>query len=103
MSMQRPQPNNMSLVFSVTIREPSYFAICSLPVLVEEFEPLILKSSVLPLLSISPTFYEQLLHQNPFAKKITNPNCKHIKGAQKKLSYEKVAHKILMKLTPFGA
>jgi hypothetical protein len=35
------------------------------------------------LVSISPTFYEQLLHQNPFAKKISNPNCKHIKAAQK--------------------
>jgi hypothetical protein len=27
--------------------------------------------------------YEQLLPQNPYAKKITNPNCKHIKAAQK--------------------
>jgi hypothetical protein len=35
--------------------------------------------------SISPTFDEQLLHQNPFAKKITNPNCKHIKGSQRTL------------------
>jgi hypothetical protein len=33
------------------------------------------------LVSISPTFYEQLLRQNPFAKKIKNPNCKHIKAA----------------------
>jgi hypothetical protein len=32
-------------------------------------------------------------------QKITNPNCKHIKAAQK-LSYEKAAHKILVKLTP---
>jgi hypothetical protein len=52
--------------------------------------------------SISPTFYEQLLCKNPFAKKITNPNCKYIKAAQKKLSYEKAAHKILVKLTPGG-
>ncbi len=36
------------------------------------------------LVSISPTFYKQLLHQKPF-KKITNPNCKHIKGAQRTL------------------
>jgi hypothetical protein len=50
--------------------------------------------------SISPTFYEQLLCQNPFAQKITNPNCKHIKAAQKPL-YKK-AHKILVKLTPGG-
>jgi hypothetical protein len=28
-----------------------------------------------------------------------NPNCKHIKAVQK-LSYEKAAHKILVKLTP---
>jgi hypothetical protein len=34
--------------------------------------------------SISPTFYEQLLRQNPFAKKLgTNPTYKHIKAAQK--------------------
>jgi hypothetical protein len=32
--------------------------------------------------SISPTFYEQLLRQNSFRQKITNPNCKHIKGVQ---------------------
>jgi hypothetical protein len=30
-------------------------------------------------LSISPTFYSQLLRQNPFAKKLQNPNCKHTK------------------------
>jgi hypothetical protein len=38
--------------------------------------------------SISQTFYEQLLRQNPFAKKsfcqkITNSNFKHIKAAQR--------------------
>jgi hypothetical protein len=49
--------------------------------------------------SISTTFYEQLLRQNPFTKKITNPNCKHIKAAKKRL-YKKAAHKILVKLTP---
>jgi hypothetical protein len=27
-------------------------------------------SALLVLVSISPTFYEQLLHQNPFAKKL---------------------------------
>jgi hypothetical protein len=47
---------------------------------------------------ISPTFYEQLLRQNLFAKKITNPNCKLIK-LRKKLLYEKTARKILVKLT----
>ncbi len=51
-------------------------------------------------LSISPTLHEQLLRQNPFDKKITKPNCKQIKAAQKKLSYEKAALKILVKLTP---
>jgi hypothetical protein len=35
------------------------------------------------LVSISPTFNEQLLRQNPFARTITNPNCKHAKAAQK--------------------
>jgi hypothetical protein len=49
--------------------------------------------------SISPTFYDQLLRQNPCTKKMTNPNCKHIKAVQK-LSYEKAARKILVKLTP---
>jgi hypothetical protein len=34
-----------------------------------------------------------------FCQKITNPNCKHIKAAQK-LSYKKVARKILVNLTP---
>ncbi len=34
-----------------------------------------------------------------FRQKITNPNCNHIKVAQK-LSYKKAAHKILLKLTP---
>ncbi len=34
-------------------------------------------------------------------QKITKPNCKHIKAAQK-LSCEKAAHKILVKLTPGG-
>jgi hypothetical protein len=43
---------------------------------------------------ISPTFYEQLLRQ-----KITNPNLK-AKKLHKKLSYEKAARKILVKLTP---
>jgi hypothetical protein len=35
------------------------------------------------LVSISPTFYEQLWRQNPFAKKITNSNFKHIKASQR--------------------
>jgi hypothetical protein len=35
--------------------------------------------------SISPTFYERLLHQNPITKKLQNPNCKHIKAAQRAL------------------
>jgi hypothetical protein len=51
--------------------------------------------------SISPTFYEQLLRQNPFPQKITNPNCKHMKAAQKTFD-EKAARKILVKLTLGG-
>jgi hypothetical protein len=35
-----------------------------------------------------------------FCQKITDPNCKHIKAAPKKLLYEKAAQKILVKLTP---
>jgi len=46
--------------------------------------------SLIVQVSISPTFYEQLLCQNPFAKKITNPNCKHIKAAQKNLGMKKL-------------
>ncbi len=34
-----------------------------------------------------------------FCQKITNPNCKHIKAAQKTF-IQKAAHKILVKLTP---
>ena len=34
------------------------------------------------LLSISPSFYEQLFCQFPFTKKIANPNCKRRKAAQ---------------------
>jgi hypothetical protein len=49
--------------------------------------------------SISPTFYKQLLRLNPLAKKLQIQNCKNIKAAQK-LSYEKAARKILVKLTP---
>jgi hypothetical protein len=37
-----------------------------------------------------------------FRQKITNPNCKHLK-LRKKLSYEKAARKILVKLTPGGS
>jgi hypothetical protein len=49
--------------------------------------------------SISPTFYEQLWHQNPFTKKL---QAKIVSASKlhKKLSYEKAACKILLKLTP---
>jgi hypothetical protein len=43
--------------------------------------------------SISPTFYEQLLRQNSFHRKITKPNCKHL------IAVQKPACKILVKLT----
>jgi hypothetical protein len=49
--------------------------------------------------SISPTFYEQLLRQNPFAKKLQTQIVSTEK-LFKKLSYEKAAHKMLVKLTP---
>jgi hypothetical protein len=52
--------------------------------------------------SISPTFYEQLLRQNPFAKKIQTQIASTLK-LRKKLSYKKAAHKILVKLTPDGS
>jgi hypothetical protein len=48
--------------------------------------------------SISPTFYEQLLHQNPFGKKLQTQTVSTQK-LREKLSYEEAAHKILVKLT----
>jgi hypothetical protein len=48
--------------------------------------------------AISPTFYEQLLCPNPFAKKIQTQIVSTEKLRQK-LSYEKAAHKILVKLS----
>ncbi len=38
------------------------------------------------MVSISPTFYKQLLAPKSLRKKITNPNCKHTKAAQKNFS-----------------
>jgi hypothetical protein len=49
--------------------------------------------------SISPTFYELLLHQNPFAKNY-KPKVQAHKSCAKKLSYEKAAPKMLVKITP---
>jgi len=49
--------------------------------------------------SISPRFYEELLRQNPFAKKLQTQIVSTEKLC-KKLSYEKAARKILVKLTP---
>jgi hypothetical protein len=42
------------------------------------------------LLSISPTFYEQLLRQNPFAKKLQTQIVSTL-NLRRKLSYEKAA------------
>ncbi len=49
--------------------------------------------------SISPTFYEQLLRQNPFAKKLQT-QIVSTKRLRKKPLYEKAVSKILVKLTP---
>ncbi len=55
------------------------------------------------LLSIIPTFYGKLLHQFLFnKKKITNPNCNHIKAAKSTFQQKKAAHKMLVKLAPLG-
>jgi hypothetical protein len=51
-----------------------------------------------PQVSISPTFYEQLLRQDPFAKKLQTQIVSTQK-LRKELWYEKAAHKILVKLT----
>jgi hypothetical protein len=45
--------------------------------------------------SISPTFYEQLLCHNPFAKKLQT-KIVSTKKLRKKLLYEKAARKILV-------
>jgi hypothetical protein len=47
---------------------------------------------------ISPTFYEQLLHQNPFAKKLQTQIVSTLK-VHEELWYEKAACKISVKLT----
>jgi len=46
--------------------------------------------------SISPTFYEQLLRKNPFAKKLVTQIVSTLR-LYKELWYEKAAHKILVK------
>jgi hypothetical protein len=51
--------------------------------------------------SISPTFYKQLLFQNPFAKKL-HTQIVSTEKLHKKLSYEKAPCKILVKLAPGG-
>jgi len=51
--------------------------------------------------SISPTFYEQLLRQNSFAKKLQT-QIVSIYKLRKKLLYKKAACKLLVKLTPGG-
>jgi hypothetical protein len=48
---------------------------------------------------ISPTFYEQLLRQNPFAKNLQTQIVSTLK-LRKKLFYKKADPKILLKLTP---
>ena len=50
-------------------------------------------------MSISPTFYEQLLCKKPFAKK-WKTQIVSTEKLRKKLSYEKAARKILVKSTP---
>jgi hypothetical protein len=56
-------------------------------------------SNISDQVSISPTFNEQLLREKSLCQKITSRNCKHIKALQKTL-IQKVARKILVKLTP---
>jgi hypothetical protein len=49
--------------------------------------------------SISLIFYEQILRQNPFAKKL-QPQIESTEELRKKLSYKKAAHTILVNMTP---
>jgi hypothetical protein len=48
--------------------------------------------------SISPTFYEQLFRQNPFAKKLQTQIVSTLK-VHKELWYEKASCRILVRLT----
>ena len=57
------------------------------------------KAALSNLWSISPTFYEQLLCQFPYAKKVQTLNVSTEK-LLKRLLYEKDARKMLVKLTP---
>ncbi len=52
-------------------------------------------------MSILPTFYEQFLRQNPFAK-ILQTQIVSTQKLRKKTFVQKAAHKILVKLTPAG-
>jgi hypothetical protein len=52
----------------------------------ERFFPNFLANIIISFqVSISPTFYEQLLRQNPFAKKLQTQNSKHLKAMQRTL------------------
>jgi hypothetical protein len=55
---------------------------------------------ILSPVSISPTIYQQLLHQNRFTEKLQTQIVSTEKQHKKKLLYGKAAHKILVKLTP---
>jgi hypothetical protein len=52
-------------------------------------------------MSIPPTFYLQLLRQNPSAKKL-QAQVGSTETLHKKLSYKKAVNKILVKLTKMG-
>ena len=60
---------------------------------------LVLGQQVCHQVSISPAFYEQLLRQNPFTKKLQTQIVSTEK-LRKKLLYKKAARKILGKLMP---
>ena len=80
----------LSLTYNVNfIQKPILSLSSNIFILVEE--------NVL-LMSISPTFYKQLVRQFPFAKKNTNTSYKYRIAARITLSYKKAARKVLMTL-----
>ncbi len=97
-----PFMNGVSMRFSKTIL-PHYSHFSSSSVLSCTVHLLsnknIVHACLLPLWPISPTFYEQLLHQNPFTKNLQTQIVSMLK-LRKKLFYKKADPKILLKLTP---
>jgi len=77
LSFERVFSRDSGISFKTSIVQ-KFCPICS-----NKFKKTYSDSSVL--VSISPTFYEQFFAPKSFCQKITNPNFKHIKAAQRAL------------------